>query len=45
MKGPEIQLHLLFNKSTFGLKNEWMVIKQQVFPPSKNLGSEVKKKN
>ena len=27
LRGPDIQLHLLFTKSTFRLKSEWVMIK------------------
>lgn len=30
MRGLDIQLHLLFNKFIFGLKNGWVMMKQQV---------------
>lgn len=30
MKGPDIQLQLLFDKFILGLKNGWVMLKQQV---------------
>ena len=41
LRGPDIQLHLLFTKSTFRLKSEWVMIKEH--PPLRNSALKEKK--